>query len=627
MTLFKPTMSGRTALVVVIVVATGLGVAGFRQILKPANEISSGESAQSPQLTPLPLPPERDTSYVGSSACADCHADISGHWKNHPMGKSACRLDTGSNIEDYDPDLRVRVSLDLTYAVRRNEEGAVHDEICTGLLGDVVYEQPVTMHYAVGSGQRGRSYVRLVEGGFLYQSPLSWYSTPKTWGLSPGFTADRRHSRRISDECLQCHTGRMYPVGDRSPEHVFQEHAIGCERCHGPGKAHVEFYHSHKAGQKTDGPKMIVNPVKLDPAYRDSVCFQCHLQGGKRVLRYGRTEWDFRPGDHLNDIWVVFVQSVTEVDKTGMTEAVSQASQYIRSRCYQESNGRMTCTSCHDPHRLVEPNERVEWYRARCAECHNDGGTHCPIPVEDREKENDNSCIACHMPALSASDVPHLAQTDHRVLRDPAAVGAPAAADRPYRVFDEHVVEIPELELRRAWVLHKAELAIRDSDFVVVEELLPECRELVSAQQNDVALLMAWGRLLHALGKFKDARDVFLRVTQIDPQHEPALRELASVSDDITDSVGALEYLERLVEINRWDSDVREQYVQTLIDLGRHAEATEAAIRSLKMDPRSVLLHSWLVDYFDSIGQPDRSENHLRITTKLRDIQERYATP
>lgn len=628
MALFKPTI-GNTPIVVacLITIAIGLAILGFTLRQNPPGNAPA--VVELPTRTPLPLPPSRDNSYVGTDACVACHGEIAGHWKSRPMGQSMCSIASGSIVESYDPDLRVRVSLDMTYKVGRNEDGAVHHEICTNIAdGEVVYELPVEMHYAIGSGQQGRSYLRHIDGNILYQSPLTWYSSAQTWGQSPGFSRLRRHSRRIGDDCLQCHSGRMHAVDDRSTGHIFAEEAIGCERCHGPGKSHVDYYNALNSESEPNSTSRIVNPADLSPPLRDSVCFQCHLQSGTRVLRYGRDEWDFRPGDHLNDVWVVFIRDSQSDDKDGTTQAVSQAGQYIRSRCYQDSQGQLACTSCHDPHRSIAPAEQAAWYRGRCATCHHERTTTCAMPIVNREQTNDNSCIACHMPPLPANDVPHLAQTDHRILRDPASVGAPSIAIGDFQVFDGGGIDrLPELELRRAWALLKVLVARNESDLVTLAELLPEYRELVAIQPEDATLLTAWGKLLESLGMFNESRKALQRVLQIDPDHEAALRELALIAHETAEPLLALEYLERILKVNRWDSNVREQHIQTLIDLKRHDEATEAALRSLEIDPRSLLLHSWLADYFAEVGQADRSRHHARITRKLREIKDRYEPP
>src|SRR5205823_3198677 len=89
---------------------------------------------------------------------------------------------------------------------------------------------------------------------------------------------------------------------------LFDEgHAIGCERCHGPGALHVR-----DPGQRdpeTGIDYTIVNPKHLKPDLRAAVCEQCHLEGETRIVRRGRDLFDFRPGLPMQAFWSVFVRA------------------------------------------------------------------------------------------------------------------------------------------------------------------------------------------------------------------------------------------------------------------------------------------------------------------------------
>src|SRR5207253_975908 len=77
------------------------------------------------------------------------------------------------------------------------------------------------------------------------------------------------------------------------------------ERCHGPGELHVQRQRERRT-EPGDWDDTIVNPSRLEPALREAVCEQCHLQGQARVLRRGRGVFDYRPGLPLHLSWTVF---------------------------------------------------------------------------------------------------------------------------------------------------------------------------------------------------------------------------------------------------------------------------------------------------------------------------------
>src|SRR5262249_36174520 len=145
--------------------------------------------------------------------------------------------------------------------------------------------------------------------GRIYVSPISWYAKTSEWDLSPNYRPDNhpRFDRRANDGCLNCHVGRLHyerGVSDRYGSPPFLELGISCERCHGPGRDHADL---HEARDTAGASDPIVNPAALGAGARDDVCNQCHLQGEKRILRYGRTFHDFSPGMRLEEVWTVFV--------------------------------------------------------------------------------------------------------------------------------------------------------------------------------------------------------------------------------------------------------------------------------------------------------------------------------
>src|SRR5262245_802672 len=133
------------------------------------------------------------------------------------------------------------------------------------------------LDYYIGSGAVGRSYAFLRDG-FLFQAPVSYYSTTSRWDVSPGYEArDRLHlSRAVGPECLACHaTGTQAVDGTRNryEQPPFREGGIGCERCHGPGLAHIVAARQDASAAR----RAIVQPARLDAPRRDSICAQCHL--------------------------------------------------------------------------------------------------------------------------------------------------------------------------------------------------------------------------------------------------------------------------------------------------------------------------------------------------------------
>ena len=68
-------------------------------------------------------------------------------------------------------------------------EGWEHSEQMVDRDGQLIYEVAVSVHYAMGSGTRGRSYLTS-HGDVLTMSSITWYSNGSRWDLSPGYVPD-----------------------------------------------------------------------------------------------------------------------------------------------------------------------------------------------------------------------------------------------------------------------------------------------------------------------------------------------------------------------------------------------------------------------------------------------------
>ena len=127
-------------------------------------------------------------------------------------------------------------------------------DFSTKCEGDDVFQLLKLNHHGAifdivtGSGNIGQTHLYL-EDDRLYELPVSWLSS-HGWCNSPGYTdgfAD--FARPVKTGCMSCHATRVeYEV--RSINWIDPKSLIlgvTCERCHGPGKEHVEF---HRANPK-----------------------------------------------------------------------------------------------------------------------------------------------------------------------------------------------------------------------------------------------------------------------------------------------------------------------------------------------------------------------------------------
>lgn len=559
--------------------------------------------------------------FVGSQQCRECHRDIWDSFQTHPMSHSMAVTSDTAAPEDYDRRTSFTAGR-CRYRVDRTETGVKHHEIAGDAAGRTIYDQAVDVQYAMGSGKRGRSYI-IDRDGILFMSPISWYSEKGQgrWDLSPSYPVEghQRFERRIVDRCVSCHVGLANPqpgAPDRYQTPAFLENSIGCERCHGPGKEHVQLHKSAVDAATTDP---IVNPSKLDPSRREAVCNQCHLQGQENVLRYGRTDFDFRPGMHLGDVWSVLLEGTRVAEDDDSTKAVSQVEQMMASRCYRESKGTLGCTSCHDPHRSVSDVKRVEHYRAKCLACHTDRGCSESTAIR-RQTSAEDSCVACHMSKLDANDVPHTSQTDHRVLRrkdSQTSTPFDAVNKHANRIFDSDTVKLSQAEEDRVRGLLLSKLAMRQESAKLgaeVERLLTPWSQAV---KDDLPVLDALALSAALQRRSERATALWTAMLAISPEDESALMSLALQAMALGRQPEALQYLDRYLAVNPWNVRMHGQRSRLLAGLGRDQEAIDAARQAIELDPSHPEAYRWLVTLCARLGQMEESRRYEALYRQL----------
>lgn len=559
-------------------------------------------------------------SFTGSAACADCHSETYAEYQSHPMSHSLASAQKAVPIEDMSSP-RFSPIPELAYLVEQDDDHIWHHELRLDGADKVVYDQRVKMDYVVGSGARGRSYLNN-SAGRLYQSPITWYTGGNNWGLSPGYPekSHPRFDRQVSHACLACHAGRMNPHAtdpDRFADPIFQEEAVGCERCHGAGSSHIAF---HKMDESLrDGADPIVNPERFRDSRRDAVCNQCHLQGQRRVTVNGRSEFDFRPGMHLSDVWTVFLK--TAGIKEGVADAVSQVEQMHASACFQKSNGELSCVSCHDPHRSPSLSETSDHYRDRCLQCHSDRHPQCTEDKSVRMQVDSDSCIKCHMPRFAAADV-HSAQSDHRIPRHPPAttvathrLGSEASKDALV-FFEEPGVVLSQATKDRAAGIYLAERGYLGNDSIPAQravELLTRLRIRTQLQQNspaDAEVSFSLGKALIQTKRFRDGMEILEALLEVQPTREDLLDTLATTYHEHGRLEQAKDHYERLIKLNPERAKYYGRYSHVVGQLGDYKTAIETAEKALVLDPSLVQAHAWLAEICEKVGDQQRAAYH-----------------
>jgi tetratricopeptide (TPR) repeat protein len=416
---------------------------------------------------------------------------------------------------------------DLTLSVEERSGKTYHRVERAG----IVAEHPVAI--AIGSGAVGHSYgVRI--GQSLFQSPISWFSQAHRWDASPGY--DRKtgldFDRRITMECLFCHSGGMRQVTDAP-------HAITCERCHAASDKHF------------------ANPAKLDPSARDRICEQCHLQGEARILNPGASWSDSDPA------FTTYVSSNAQGDQ----KVVSQVEQLALSKCAQKSGGKLWCGTCHNPHGVARDQRSV------CLTCH--AGS---LPASHLAKVED--CAKCHMPRTPSAEVVHTVYTDHRIRKNGAV---PVQAASPIKLV---AWRDPAPEYRRRNVaLAEIYVGERKESVDLVQEGF---KILVALEAKDEEVLTAIGSVLLQKQRPAEAADIFAKAVRLQPKDAGYAHNLGVALLSKGDVQAAIRELERAINLDPLDEQAYVILVQIYATSGKADLRRKTIARYLDANPQSL---------------------------------------
>jgi predicted CXXCH cytochrome family protein len=509
------------------------------------------------------------TNAVDSKVCAQCHAEIYRRYAATPMARTSGAVDSANTPLPGPPEFMDPLTgTDFRFA-RTAGTTVLHFR-----QADVEGERK--LDYFIGAGQIGRSYASLLQG-FLFQAPISYYSSTAKWDLSPGFeNADHLNfTRTVEPACLICHATGLKPVsgtvnGYESPP--FLEDGVSCERCHGAGETHVARMKSadHRQGLA------IVNPAKLANTERDSVCAQCHLVSVVRIAKVNGAG-AYEPGKRLFDSTAAFVWNSGERPMP----ANSHFEQLVRSKCWRKSEGKLWCGTCHDPHSGLAKAEQAAAYRERCLTCHTATAPACSAPAQKRQAAGDK-CVECHMPSRRIATVQHAAQVDHTISR------VPGDAPDSYLPADAVLLPFPgsssdDRELGLAY----ANEALPKNNRVWGMRALALLQKAAAANPGDTSVEVQLAQLYDRMGQNQQACDLFAQAAAKDQSTPGALVNLGTCQAKRGELDNAMKSWSEALKRNPALEAARVNLAVAQFQSGKVEEARANLQTALRFDPFS----------------------------------------
>jgi hypothetical protein len=328
-----------------------------------------------------PDPPIDPTEYAGDASCLSCHADkksfltTAHHLSSTLPGSNSIRgsFTPGRNVlPTSNPHLHYRM------------EARADGFYQTAVLGTGPDTSSISRRIGlvIGSGRKGQSYLYW-RGDRLFQLPVSYWTGLDRWVTSPGYAEGvANFDRPVEPRCLECHgtSFRVLPAGGAENRYDTEHQVLGiaCERCHGPGRAHVERERSPVARARGSA---IVNPVRLSREREVEVCASCHGGVGEGTA----PAFSYRPGERLGN----YLHLRNPPPDEPLDVHDNQVALLQRSACYRESG--MSCATCHDVHRTQRD---AAAFSSRCLTCHTVRS--CGLfPTHGAALAR--NCVDCHM--------------------------------------------------------------------------------------------------------------------------------------------------------------------------------------------------------------------------------------
>ena len=234
--------------------------------------------------------------------------------------------------------------------------------------------------------------------------PPSWDVQRREWfdnmDIVRPAARDRTPVQQWNKDCVGCHVSgeeKNFHAATRDYVTRWTDFGTSCERCHGPGRSHVQQYTAARLVNPA-ADRLIVKPTRLDPATSSMICAQCHslrtvinpdYTAGADYYDFFNPRLEYDPGtDRELPYWPDGRPRRFSNDAIGLWQ----------SACFLRGQ---TCTTCHrDPH---EPNiernpQLAAANNALCTQCHQTIGRDLVAHTRHAAASAGSSCVECHMP-------------------------------------------------------------------------------------------------------------------------------------------------------------------------------------------------------------------------------------
>jgi predicted CXXCH cytochrome family protein len=317
-------------------------------------------------LLAMPAAAQDMPAHVGSEVCVACHTDAADAWSgsHHALAwtlpsTETVKADFDNTRFDHDGmTAHFRVEADGGYRVSVTEKDGVTTDYRVHSVAGIEPLQQYLLETEPGRLQSFDVVWDTEKGGWFHLYPdqdlppddgLHWTGPYKTWNA----------------RCAECHaTGfdKNYDAISRSYASTQSEIGVGCEACHGPGSAHLEW---------SEGRTTLLSPDLDSYGFSQSFatteatvqqCATCHSR------REAHDDAAPVPGTPYHDAYGLALLRPGLYHADGqILDEVYVTGSFLQSKMYAKGVG---CLNCHNAHTA----ELVAEGNAVCTQCHSPAG-------------------------------------------------------------------------------------------------------------------------------------------------------------------------------------------------------------------------------------------------------------
>jgi tetratricopeptide (TPR) repeat protein len=568
-----------------------------------------------------------------SRICAGCHREVWETYSRTGMARSFYRPSPERMLEDFTPNNTYYHAASNSYFSMLRRDGKYYQRrYQLDARGGQINVMEKRIDYVMGSGNHARTYLHRTAANTLIELPLAWYAEKGGyWAMNPGYDrADHEGFRRpIAYDCMFCHNAYPeIPAANVQPfaRPVYEgelPQGIDCQRCHGPGTRHVQLAGTPGAS-KEEIRKAILNPKRLSAERQMEVCMVCHLESTSfplpnALVRYERGPFSYVPGEPMGQFIVNF-DHAAGTGHDDKFELVNAAYRLRRSQCFVKSDGKLLCTTCHNPHDVPRGAEAERRYNGVCGQCHSSAIARLAASGKHPRETN---CIDCHMPKRRTEDVVHVVATDHYIQRRKPA--GDLTADRPER----HETEADAYRGRVVLYYPEALPPAPDNELLVAVAQVKQGSNLTQGIAQLTAAIEKYkpqraeydlelGAALERSGEIEKALIADREAAQKNPRLAVATEKLGTAFLHGGRYAEAAETLSRAASLLPGDAVPCHELGLAYRALGKNTEAVAALSKAIELDPDLPEAHNNLGNLYFVGGEMVRAESSFREAIRIR---------